>query len=193
MARVSDPFKMLGALIGRPVASEAVRRYERLLRQRAASVSVYPGVDPVLRALQGRVPLAVFTAADTAAAEILLEATGIRRFFAHVVGADRVSQTKPSPEGLLLMARLLLVEPTRMAYIGDGPADIAAARACGALAVAAAWGHQFDAIVPADQVLEQPADVLRFIRMAPLAASAVPLDLVSELDSDGDSHDGGSG
>src|SRR2546422_11515295 len=103
---------MLGALIGRPVASEAVRRYERLLRQGAASVSVSPGVDPVLRALQGRVPLAVFTAADTAAAEILLEATGIRRFFAHVVGADRVSQTKPSPEGLLLMARLLLVEPT---------------------------------------------------------------------------------
>ncbi|MEA2438284.1 MAG: hypothetical protein QOF65_2840, partial [Thermoleophilaceae bacterium] len=38
----------------------------------------------------------------------------------------------------------------------DGPSDSVVARACGALAVAAAWGHQFSADRDADVVADTP-------------------------------------
>ena len=50
-----------------------------------------------------------------------------------------------------------------MAYIGDAPNDIGAARAAGTVSAAAAWGHQYDAAVPADVTLAAPGDALALL------------------------------
>lgn len=154
---------MLEALIERPVGQQAMTRYEAHLRKRAVQVQSYAGVATALRALSNRFRLGVFTAADTRPAEMLLAATGLRSFFDVVIGADRAGRTKPAPDGLLIACDALGVRPFDAAYVGDGPSDMVVARACGALGVAAAWGHQFTTDRDADVVVATPDDLVRLL------------------------------
>jgi len=50
-----------------------------------------------------------------------------------------------------------------VAYIGDAPTDLEAARAAGAIAVAAGWGHLYDPAAVADHTLTHPAQALALI------------------------------
>ncbi len=154
---------MLETLIGRPVGTDAVARYQSHLAREVANVGVYEGVSETLASLSAALPLGVFTAADTAAAEMLLAATGLRGSLGPVVGADRVAHPKPSPDGLLAVCRRLGLPPTDVAYVGDGPADMKLARACGSLAVAAGWGHQHHPDRDADVICRTPADLLELV------------------------------
>ena len=154
---------MLEALIERPVGEDAVTRYEVHLRERAADVHPYPGVVAAVRDLSARFRLGVFTAANTNAAELLLDGADLLSLFDVVVGADRVGRTKPYPDGLLHACELLGTPATGAAYVGDGPSDMAAARACGALGVAAGWGHQFRSDRDADVVVATPDELVRFL------------------------------
>lgn len=49
---------------------------------------------------------------------------------------------KPDPTGLLSMLRVLGVEPSEAAYVGDSASDIATARAAGTASIAVTWGYQ---------------------------------------------------
>jgi HAD superfamily hydrolase (TIGR01509 family) len=151
---------MLETLIGRRVGAEAVAWYEARLTSAIERVTVYAGVPQTLATLSMRSPLAVFTAADTSAAELLLGATGLRPMLGPVIGADRVERPKPAPDGLRAVCEALGLSPRDVAYVGDGPADIQVARGCGALAVAAGWGHLHRDGRDADVVLRRPEDLL---------------------------------
>jgi phosphoglycolate phosphatase/AHBA synthesis associated protein len=150
---------MLETLIGRPVGAEAVASYEAHLARRVADIAPYPGVVDAVRTLSAHVALGVFTAADTSAAEILLEAAGLRGHLGPVVGSDRVARPKPAPDGLVAVLDVLGVEPADAAYVGDGPADTPVARSCGALAVAAAWGHLYEDGRDADVTVRAPSEL----------------------------------
>jgi HAD superfamily hydrolase (TIGR01549 family) len=152
--------RMLETLIGRPVGPEAVARYEARLAGAVEGVAVYPSVPEALASLSMQLPLGVFTAADTSAAELLLVATGLRSTFGPVLGADRVGRPKPAPDGLMAVCDVLDIAPSEVAYVGDGPADMEVARGCGALAVAAGWGHQYREDRDADLMLRTPEDLL---------------------------------
>jgi HAD superfamily hydrolase (TIGR01509 family) len=151
---------MLETLIGRPVGAEAVAWYERRLAAASDNVAVYPGVLETVSMLSARSPLGVFTAADTSAAEVLLAATGLRPAFGPVLGGDRAPRPKPAPDGLVAVCDALGLRPDEVAYVGDGPADVEVARACGALAVAAGWGHLHRDGRDADVTLRRPEDLL---------------------------------
>jgi HAD superfamily hydrolase (TIGR01549 family) len=154
---------MLESLIGRPVGPEAVARYEVELAAAVTDVTVYPGVRDALEALAGHLPLGVFTAADTSAAELLLEATGLRSSVGPVIGSDRVEGHKPAPDGLVAVCAVLGIAPHDVAYVGDGAVDIEVAHACGALAVAAGWGHLHREGRGADVSLRRPADLVELL------------------------------
>jgi HAD superfamily hydrolase (TIGR01509 family) len=160
---VGPPAVLLAHLTGRPVGPEHLARYHALLRLGAGSLRPYPGLHGVLDALAARIPLAVFTGADRTAALMLLEATGLASRFDAVVGSDEIERPKPDPEGILEACRRLGVPPARAAYVGDSARDLEAARRSGALAVAAAWGHEFDREVVADIVAEQPGDLVTLL------------------------------
>jgi HAD superfamily hydrolase (TIGR01549 family) len=151
---------MLETLIGRPVGPEAVTRYEQHLSAALGSVEPYPGIAATLAPLSEALPLGVFTAADTSAAELLLHATGSRGAIGPVIGADRVARSKPAPDGLLAVCAMLGLPPGSVAYVGDGRSDIHVARACGALAVAVAWGHQYRVDRDADVTVRSPLELL---------------------------------
>ena len=157
---LGPPEVILGHLAGRPLTAQETEAYYDEL----ASVSVrpYPGVARAVAVLRARgAVLAVFTGTSTRAAELLLASAGLTADL--LIGGDQIARPKPAPDGLVLAARRLGVEPGDLAYIGDAPADLRAARAAGSHATAAAWGHLYDPAEPADSVLAAPAEALALL------------------------------
>jgi len=155
---LGTPELILADLLGLDVAGAAADDYYRRLA--GASVALYPGVQAVLAELRRRShPVAVFTGSSSRAAAILLTSAGVAVDV--VVGGDQVERPKPAGDGLLLTASQLGVPPSSLAYIGDAPNDLRAARAVGGLAAAAAWGHQYDPAEPADVTLAAPGEALQ--------------------------------
>jgi phosphoglycolate phosphatase-like HAD superfamily hydrolase len=154
---------MLEALIGRRVGAEAIASYEARLDVEKERINVYDEVRDTLASLSRLMPLGVFTAANTRAAELLLAATGLRENLGPVLGADATQRPKPAPVGLIAVAERLGLSPTDVAYVGDGPADVEVARGCGALAVAAAWGSLYHESYAADVTVRSPAELLSYV------------------------------
>jgi len=160
---LGPPPAILTHLLGRPCRTAETEVYHDCLTQTAHTVGVYPGVRETLFALERLVPAAVFTGATLRACSILLEGTGLRSHFSALVGADEVARPKPSPDGILLACERLRVPATSVAYVGDSHLDMEAARRCGVLAVAAGWGHLYDANTFADRVLNWPQELVTLL------------------------------
>jgi phosphoglycolate phosphatase len=151
---------IMAHLAGRAVNDADMDEYYGELGRSA--VEAYPGVAEVLSQLQARgLPIAVFTGASRRAASILLAAGGVTADV--LIGGDQVRHPKPAADGLLLAAQRIGVPAADLAYIGDSPADMGAARAAGSHAAAAAWGHMYDAAVTADSVLTAPGQALALL------------------------------
>ena len=155
------PELILADLLGRDIeAAEADVYYDELTQ---AEVAPYPGAACVLAALRAcGHPVAIFTGTSSRAANMLLAAANLSADI--VGGGDLVQRPKPAGDGLALVATRLSVPSTSLVYIGDAPNDMRAARAVGALAAAAAWGHQYDLAEPADVTLAAPGAALDLLR-----------------------------
>jgi HAD superfamily hydrolase (TIGR01509 family) len=160
---LGPPGRILPHLLGRPVTADEIDVYHAELASRAARVTPYPRIAPVLKMLSARVPLAVFSGASTLSCEILLEATGLRSPFGVIVGSELVEHPKPAPDGLELTCERVGVPPSSAAYVGDSPNDMLAARRAGVLAVAAGWGELFDPRSPADIAPRTPEGLLELL------------------------------
>jgi HAD superfamily hydrolase (TIGR01509 family) len=160
---LGPPALLLAHLLGRATSGADVEAYLARLRAAAPSAPPYPGIRETLERLRGRVGLGVFTGANRESAMILLEATGLADSFGVVVGGDQVERVKPAPDGVLVACRALGVAPASAAYVGDSPSDLGAARASGARAFAAGWGHLYRPDEPADRVLARPEELLALV------------------------------
>jgi HAD superfamily hydrolase (TIGR01509 family) len=151
---------ILAHLAGREATAHEVAGYYQELS--AAAVRPYPGIAEVIAELVRRGhPVAVVTGASSRAARILLAAAGLAADV--LVGGDQVQHPKPAPDGLRRAARLIGMPPSDLAYVGDSPTDMGAARAAGSHAAAAAWGHLYDPAIPADSVLAEPGHALALL------------------------------
>ena len=149
---------------------------ERYYAREAPPIAPFPGVPETLDALRaGGLRLAVVTSKVSWGATAELTRTGLLDRFAAVVGADDCERHKPEPEPLFTaMERLALDEPREIAFVGDSPADVEAARSAGCHAIGAAWGtldaERLRAAGP-DLLAERPADALAHVRGLAEAAS----------------------
>lgn len=116
-----------------PVAIALTARAHGLYRQRASKgLPVKPGLVALLQMLADqRIPCAVVTSIWHDRAVEKLQATGLLRWFAHVVGGDDVDHPKPAPDPYLLAARKLGVQPHRCVAIEDSITGVRAALAAG--------------------------------------------------------------
>jgi HAD superfamily hydrolase (TIGR01509 family) len=80
------------------------------------------------------VPYGLVTSSEREIMDAVLSGSGMR--FPVAVCAGDVSRTKPDPEGYLLAAAKLAVDPRRCMVIEDSPNGIAAAESAGCLVVA---------------------------------------------------------
>jgi phosphoglycolate phosphatase len=124
----------------RATASDLFRKlYAQHLFDRSR---VYPGVVQTLEVLAGAgIPLACVTNKESRFALPLLEAAGLHARFTATVCGDRPEDRKPRPNMLLAACVRLGVEPRHVLYIGDSPADIAAAREAKCRIVAVSYGY----------------------------------------------------
>lgn len=108
--------------------------------------AVFSGIDHVLTQLARVMPLVVVTNKPTALAKAVLAAARLLPHVCAVFGADAPEQRKPAPHLLLAASRRLGVPPERLLMVGDGPADVRAARAAGCGAALVDWGYAHTAV-----------------------------------------------
>ena len=84
-----------------------------------------------------------------------LEIAGILGYFDCIVGADDAPRSKPAPDSILEGARLLGLDPSSCAYVGDSPFDIQAGNAAGCPTIAVHWGqHPLERLLAAGPTVE---------------------------------------
>jgi 2-phosphoglycolate phosphatase len=146
----------------------AIRRFRQRYEQDHDQLAcVFAGVREMLAALaSARVPIGVMTGKGRDTADITLAKLGWTNLFSSVVTGDEITRAKPDPQGLLLVAQQLGIEPASCLYVGDAPADIRAGKAAGMKTVWAAWhpvyADEIAKLAP-DLTANSPADVLKIL------------------------------
>jgi HAD superfamily hydrolase (TIGR01509 family) len=166
VAHLGAARNLVSALLGHEATDAEDDVFHDALADAVAAIDPYPGIVDTLTSLRAAgISIAVATNSDARSAAVVLGAHGLDLLLDTVVTVDQVSGPKPNPESILLAAERLGADPQEVVFVGDSPADMVAARAAGALAVAAGWGHQTPGIPAADidEVAATPADVLRLV------------------------------
>ncbi|HLT25707.1 MAG TPA: phosphoglycolate phosphatase [Zeimonas sp.] len=126
-----------------PAVNAAMPAFERhYARENGSRARPYPGVLEGLEALRAKgLALACVTNKPQRFADALLARTGLARFFAVTVGADRHLARKPDPAPLLHACDRLGVEAAHAVAIGDSSNDVQAAHAAGMPVMVVPYGY----------------------------------------------------
>jgi len=160
--------EIVAALAPRLDAAEESRALDALQAADTVDVVALPGAADLLRAF-GPDRVAVVTSCTAALAEARLRAAGLVPP-AVVVTADRLRRGKPDPEGYLLAARELGVDPAECVVLEDAPAGVEAGRAAGMRVVALLTTHAPEELADAD---ERVASVAEWLARGPLSGGRV--------------------
>ena len=99
-----------------------------------------PGVDEMLKQLQGRYPMAVVSARDEYGTLAFLKQFGLVKYFDAVITGLSAKHTKPYPDPVLLAAQKMNVPAENCLMIGDTTVDIRAGKSAGAQTVGVLCG-----------------------------------------------------
>jgi beta-phosphoglucomutase len=124
---------LFGPRFGADEAAAVGERKEELYRAAAgAGVTLLPGAAELLEGLhQAGFRQAIGSSAPRANLELILERTGVARYFAAVIGMEETQRGKPDPQVFLVAAERLGVPPGRCVVFEDAVAGVQAARAGG--------------------------------------------------------------
>jgi pyrophosphatase PpaX len=112
-------------------------------RESARNARLFPGIETALRLLKERgVALAIVTGKGSRSAAISLKDLGLAEHFDLVETGSPAGGIKPQAIRMLLSKWDVL--PQQVAYVGDAPSDIEAAREAGVIPLAAAWDATSD-------------------------------------------------
>ncbi|MEK7795385.1 MAG: HAD family hydrolase, partial [Candidatus Hydrogenedentota bacterium] len=142
-ATISLPLEAQFGQLWERVPDDAVPVYRAHYAEHAPGMTtLLPGVREALAlAVDSGLPLGVATSKGRDASRQLLEHLGVLDRFRMVIGPEDVANPKPAPDAIHAAAAALGVDTADMAYIGDSPFDIRAAKAAGARAIAVSTGY----------------------------------------------------
>lgn len=136
-ALAGQPFEQICDVLGLPANMPQAFRAESTAR--AANLRLFPGVFDVLNGLAGSgIPIGIVTGKDRARAKAALRLVGIAHFVKVVVTPDDPVAAKPSGAGIHYAAARL--GATKVIYVGDSEADVAAALDAGVVCCGCTWG-----------------------------------------------------
>lgn len=147
---------------------EFLDTYASALAERS---SLFPGMARTLEGLEQRgLQWGIVTNKATRYAEPVVRGLGLDARAGVLIAGDTTAHAKPHPAPLLEAARRLGRDAGRCVYVGDDLRDVQAGRAAGMATLAAGWGYlgQGEHIDDwgADAVLEEPAQLLNWLRLA---------------------------
>ena len=137
----------------REISAEVVRRLEGRYRRELPLIA---GAELAVERVAERWTLALASSSNRELIDLVLESSGLGRFFKASVSSEEVPRGKPAPDVVLEAARRLGVEPARCAAVEDSENGILAARAAGMRTIAIPnpqYPPHDDALAAADAVL----------------------------------------
>jgi len=111
--------------------TEMVQAKEDFFVSHLGEVQPILPVVEIIRAWEGKVPMAVASGGMVGVITLILENLGLTEYFDAVVTAEDVVYGKPHPETFLRAAHLLGVTPQKCLVFEDSPTGIEAAEAAG--------------------------------------------------------------
>ncbi len=129
---------------------------KRLYELEAEMVYDYcPGAKELLDALRtNHIPIALFTSSnDLKMAHLYKDIPGIRNYFDVVITGDMVSHSKPDPEGYLLAAKGLGIDPTKCIVVEDSLQGVKAGEAAGCKVVGVAGTLNAEVLSPHSNIV----------------------------------------
>jgi beta-phosphoglucomutase family hydrolase len=110
--------------------------------QSLEKIDPMPGLVNLLEKLQkSEIPMAVASSSNKAIIDIILEKSGLRKYFEHTVSSSEVGKSKPEPDVFLHAAKLLGVAPENCLVFEDSKNGIKAAKAAGMVCIAYSGGN----------------------------------------------------
>lgn len=101
-------------------------------------------LQALVKRYAGKRLMSVGTGAHTREAQNILLSCDLHRYFQHIVGANLVEQSKPSPDIFLLCAELMGVNPRRCIVFEDAPLGVQAAMSAGMSVVDVSLKYQIE-------------------------------------------------
>lgn len=96
-----------------------------------------PGLIDLLEKLKSKnIPMAVASSSDPETIRIILEKSGLRKYFLQAVSSSEVGKSKPEPDVFLHAAKILGVLPENCVVFEDSKNGIKAAKAAGMYCIA---------------------------------------------------------
>ena len=141
------------------ISAEVVRRLEDRYRRELPLIA---GAEQAVERIAERWPLALASSSNRELIDLVLESSGLGRYFQASVSSEEVARGKPSPDVFLQAALRLGAEPTRCAAVEDSENGILAAKAAGMRTIAIPnpqYPPPDDTLAAADAVLATIEDL----------------------------------
>jgi HAD superfamily hydrolase (TIGR01509 family) len=141
------------------ISAEVVRRLEATYRE---ELPLIDGAPEAVARLAERWPLAVASSSNRPIIDLVLELSGLDRFFEATVSSEEVARGKPSPDVYLEAANRLGADPKKTAAVEDSRNGILSAKAAGMRLIAipnTRFPPGEEALAEADVVLESISEL----------------------------------
>jgi phosphoglycolate phosphatase-like HAD superfamily hydrolase len=123
---------------------------------------IVPGVEEMLKLMEGRYPMSVVSARDEKSTMRFLTQFDLCKYFEAIITGLSAPHTKPYPDPIFLAAERMGVRPEECLMIGDTTVDMRAGKAAGAQAVGVLCGFGEEEELRqlgADLILKSTADL----------------------------------
>jgi beta-phosphoglucomutase family hydrolase len=135
--------------------SLALKKEELFRRIAGQSIKPFPGVLNLLLSLKSATwKMAVVSSTPEENINLIIHSLEIAGLFDTVISDRDVSRGKPDPEGFLLAARKLAIEPSSCVVIEDAIAGVRAAKDAGMKCIAVTNTHPAEMLQEADKVVD---------------------------------------
>jgi phosphoglycolate phosphatase len=150
---------------GLQIDEASMPRFLELYDERLLHTTMpYPGIPEALAAIGAQAPLAVLTNKPLAPTRRLLEAFGLARLIADVLGGDGPWPRKPDPAGLRSLIKTHEAHPGGTVLVGDSLVDFDTARAAGVALCLTRYGFGYetfprDRLTGREALVDTPAEL----------------------------------
>ena len=149
---VSDVLELEGEM-----ASLAMARKMELFEQIVSihGIHIMPNVEVFLKSIaDAGIPMALATSSRKLKMQLVMEGSGLDKYFSVFVTGEEVNLGKPNPHIFLLAAEKLGVDPKGCIVLEDAFSGVAAAKAAGMKCIAIISTHEEKDLYEADLIIE---------------------------------------